>query len=241
MSTSGYQNQKEREHELNKARLVVRVIEARGLKAADWGGTSDPFTELRIKASTIVHKTRTIKKTLNPMWNEEFILYPTNTDTDILSVKVYDFDTNTSNDLIGELEIPLVAIVNKPQGEEIWRPLMEKKGPTTFVPLKGEICMQINYFEHSPQSPPPVLMGQPMIFYPPPMQGQPMMGQPVIYYTPQGQPMSPQPMYYPQQGQPMSPQPMPMYYPQQGQPMPMSPPPVTKTDTTSPTLANTQK
>jgi hypothetical protein len=38
--------------------LRVRVLEARGIRAADFGGTSDPFVEVRIKNSTQVFKTR---------------------------------------------------------------------------------------------------------------------------------------------------------------------------------------
>jgi hypothetical protein len=37
------------------------VIEARGLKAADWNGTSDPFAEVRIAHQSEHHKTQFIK------------------------------------------------------------------------------------------------------------------------------------------------------------------------------------
>jgi Ca2+-dependent lipid-binding protein len=50
------------------------VIEARGIKGADFGGTSDPFAEVRIKDHTQSFKTKTIQKTVNPFWNEEFVL-----------------------------------------------------------------------------------------------------------------------------------------------------------------------
>ena len=42
---SGYQNEQSRQQQLNKSKLVVRIIEARGIKAADFGGTSDPYVE----------------------------------------------------------------------------------------------------------------------------------------------------------------------------------------------------
>lgn len=38
-------------------------------------GTSDPYAEVRIKGDIAVKKTKTIKKNLNPKWNEEFTLY----------------------------------------------------------------------------------------------------------------------------------------------------------------------
>jgi Ca2+-dependent lipid-binding protein len=54
------------------------VIEARDLKAADFGGTSDPYCELRVVSMAptqgTVQRTRVIPKTLCPIWNEEFHL-----------------------------------------------------------------------------------------------------------------------------------------------------------------------
>jgi len=49
---SGYQNESERQKLLKADVISVRCIEARGVKAADFGGTSDPFVEVRIKGHT---------------------------------------------------------------------------------------------------------------------------------------------------------------------------------------------
>ena len=62
------------------------VIEARGIKAGDFGGTSDPFVEVRIKGQTHYLRTKTIKKTLTPCWNEELVLYPSDAEKDILLI-----------------------------------------------------------------------------------------------------------------------------------------------------------
>lgn len=51
----------------NTGSLTITFIEARGLKAADRGGTSDPFVKLRIGKKD-VYKTNHIKKTLTPIW-----------------------------------------------------------------------------------------------------------------------------------------------------------------------------
>ena len=52
----------------------VKVIAARNLKAADHGGTSDPYVTIslgkHIEAKHAPHKTRTVKKTINPVWEE---------------------------------------------------------------------------------------------------------------------------------------------------------------------------
>lgn len=47
--------------------LVITVVAARGLKAMDRGGTSDPYARIRI-GKNVVGKTKHIKKTLEPQW-----------------------------------------------------------------------------------------------------------------------------------------------------------------------------
>ena len=63
-----------REHEpprhMEQAELQVTVVEARGLAAMDYGGTSDPYCVLQ--CGVVKSKTRTINRTLSPKWNETF-------------------------------------------------------------------------------------------------------------------------------------------------------------------------
>jgi len=143
--SSGYLNQEQRNVELQKPRLVVRIIEARGLKSADFNGYSDPYCEVRIKDQVVHHKTKVCKKTLNPFWNEEFILNPADLERDILLVKIYDWDANTSDDLLGEMEYPVHLFVNKAPVEE-WKQVMDKKGPGRFVTGTGELKMMVTLY-----------------------------------------------------------------------------------------------
>ena len=53
--------------------LVVLVDGAKGLKAADRNGYSDPYIEFKLNGIK-VFKSETKKKTLNPAWNEDFIV-----------------------------------------------------------------------------------------------------------------------------------------------------------------------
>jgi C2 domain len=87
MSSRGYQTEAQRQQLAQRAKLIVKVIEARGVKAADWGGTSDPYTELRIKDTTATWKTKTIKKTLNPFWNEEFTIPISDPEKEVLNIR----------------------------------------------------------------------------------------------------------------------------------------------------------
>lgn len=61
-----------------KGELSVTVVKARGLKAADDDGTSDPYCEVSIrdakKNEALEEKTHRKKDTLEPEWNETFTL-----------------------------------------------------------------------------------------------------------------------------------------------------------------------
>jgi Ca2+-dependent lipid-binding protein len=56
-----------------------RFVRAEGLMAADLGRTSDPYCVIRfvtdrgIPVSANTYKTKTAKKTLNPVWNEQVV------------------------------------------------------------------------------------------------------------------------------------------------------------------------
>jgi hypothetical protein len=50
--------------------MIVQLVEAKGLAAADKGGTSDPFCTLELEKQK--YKSRVEKKTLDPKWGEAF-------------------------------------------------------------------------------------------------------------------------------------------------------------------------
>ncbi|KAI9275987.1 C2 domain-containing protein [Sporodiniella umbellata] len=86
------------------ATIKVQLLEARQLKAMDRGGTSDPYCRVRI-GSKVVHKTRHIKKTLTPQWNETFTA-TISPKREALDLKVKDH--NTLNDVdIGDCSLKL--------------------------------------------------------------------------------------------------------------------------------------
>eukprot|EP00178_Gracilaria_changii_P011122 TRINITY_DN31930_c0_g1_i1.p1 TRINITY_DN31930_c0_g1~~TRINITY_DN31930_c0_g1_i1.p1 ORF type:complete len:116 (+),score=26.69 TRINITY_DN31930_c0_g1_i1:37-384(+) len=83
--------------------LEIEVVEATELAAADLNGKSDPYCILETDQSN--KKTKTIKKTLEPQWNEKFkMTYGVNLN---LKVKVFDYDFITSDDLIGSTVVNL--------------------------------------------------------------------------------------------------------------------------------------
>jgi hypothetical protein len=57
---------------------------------------------------------------------------------DQLSIKVYDYDSGSNNDLLGEIDIPVAVLAATPAVDK-WYQLQHRTGPTTFHPAKGEI------------------------------------------------------------------------------------------------------
>lgn len=84
--------------------LHIKVIEAKNLKAADLNGFSDPYVKLSVDKKE--HKTKIIKKTLNPEWNEMFQIDGVATNS-VLSLKIYDWDRLSKDELLGSVDIDL--------------------------------------------------------------------------------------------------------------------------------------
>lgn len=59
----------------NQGQLTVTLLDAKDLMAADKSGTSDPYVVFTVNGER-VHKSATIKKTLNPVWKNETFTVP---------------------------------------------------------------------------------------------------------------------------------------------------------------------
>ncbi|KAI9316811.1 C2 domain-containing protein [Dichotomocladium elegans] len=102
--------------------LNITLLGARNLKAMDKGGTSDPYARVRMGGKQ-VFKTRHVKKTLTPEWNESFIA---KTGDGKIDIKVKD--KNTLNDLdIGDCIVDASALLQGQFSFDGWVPL-EPKG-----------------------------------------------------------------------------------------------------------------
>ncbi|KAI9011886.1 C2 domain-containing protein [Phycomyces nitens] len=77
---------------------IVQIIEARGLRGVDKGGTSDPFVRVVVGKSP-VYKTKVIKKTLAPEWHEMFSVPVSNQPT------VFDFKVKDHNKLKHSIDL----------------------------------------------------------------------------------------------------------------------------------------
>lgn len=90
----------------NAGNLRVDVLDAQNLPAADRNGYSDPYCIFRYNDNEIF-KTKTIKKTLTPTWNEFFETPIRSRTAGGLKVDVYDWDVGSKADHLGASAIDL--------------------------------------------------------------------------------------------------------------------------------------
>ncbi|ORX82449.1 hypothetical protein K493DRAFT_342190 [Basidiobolus meristosporus CBS 931.73] len=89
---------------INKGLVTVRILKAQGLRAADSSGTSDPFVLVKLNKDK-VHKTKVIKKTLSPVFGEEFTAPVHARNIDSLIFEVFDWNQVQSYERLGYLQI----------------------------------------------------------------------------------------------------------------------------------------
>ena len=141
------------DYSFDKATLTVTVIQAEELPAMDIGGTSDPYVKLFVlpdKKKKFC--TRKLKKTLNPVYNEQFAFnkLPFNEMSNkTLMFAIYDHDAVGSDDQIGQVSVPLAAIDLASDDLEFWRDIREP--PKNVL---GDVCISLRY---APQKRPPQL------------------------------------------------------------------------------------
>ena len=107
--------------------------------AADRGGTSDPFVAVQVSGVKST-KTKVVKKTLHPEWNQtlELILPPGNEEP--LRCQVFDHDVIGANDFLGEVVVPL-DILDFGQVVDKWYDLEPRENKDELV--SGSIHLQV--------------------------------------------------------------------------------------------------
>jgi len=107
------------DHE-TKGKLRVVVASARGVKAADANGLSDPYVKVTLRRGkngvlqdsdrawygekmVDERRTKVIPKTLNPEWNEEFEFIRVDRSSDaMVTFELYDRDVLSEDDILGQ-------------------------------------------------------------------------------------------------------------------------------------------
>ncbi|KAM4700512.1 double C2-like domain-containing protein beta [Discoglossus pictus] len=138
---------------INKAKLP-KVYNRKGLKPMDHNGLADPYVKLHLlpgasKANKL--RTKTLRNTLNPTWNETLTYYGI-TDEDMirktLRISVCDEDKFRHNEFIGETRIPLKKL--KPNQTKNFSICLEKQLPIDKTEDKsleerGRILISLKY------------------------------------------------------------------------------------------------
>ncbi|XP_038670070.1 double C2-like domain-containing protein beta isoform X1 [Scyliorhinus canicula] len=138
---------------INKAK-VPKLWHKKGLKPMDHNGLADPYVKLHLlpgasKANKL--RTKTLRNTLNPVWNETLTYYGI-TDEDMvrktLRISVCDEDKFRHNEFIGETRVPLKKL--KPNQTKTFNICLEKQLPIDKTEDKsleerGRILISLKY------------------------------------------------------------------------------------------------
>ncbi|XP_037545627.1 E3 ubiquitin-protein ligase NEDD4a isoform X2 [Nematolebias whitei] len=137
--------------------LKVKVISGIGLAKKDILGASDPYTRLSLYDPVIGEiaslQTKTIKKTLDPKWNEEFY-FRVLPSCHRLLFEVFDENRLTRDDFLGQVDVPLNQIPTENPNTE--RPytfkdfLLHPRSHKSRV--KGHLRLKMTYLPKNPGS-----------------------------------------------------------------------------------------
>jgi Ca2+-dependent lipid-binding protein len=110
----------------NMGNLRVDVLDAQDLLAMDSNGKSDPYVKFELNGEEIF-KSKTQKKTLNPVWNEFFEVSVPSRTAAAFKAAVWDWDFADKPDPLGETMVRLDQL--EPfKAQEMRLPLVGSKG-----------------------------------------------------------------------------------------------------------------
>ncbi|KAM7343722.1 multiple C2 domain and transmembrane region protein isoform 2-T5 [Cochliomyia hominivorax] len=88
--------------------LRVHLKSGSDLVAMDKNGLSDPYVKFKM-SGRLLHKSRTIHRDLNPVWDEVFVV-PIEDPFEPVVVKVFDYDWGLQDDFMGSAKIDLTQL-----------------------------------------------------------------------------------------------------------------------------------
>ncbi|XP_058124705.1 synaptotagmin-5 [Anopheles ziemanni] len=126
--------------------LNVKLVEAQDLQPQDFSGTADPYAKIRLLPDrNNMWQTRIHKKTLNPVFDEDFVFEVRSATIGrrTLEILLFDFDAYSRHVCIGGVQFPL-AQVCLAEKIDIWRPLLPYTEQDNKQDL-GDLMVSLSY------------------------------------------------------------------------------------------------
>lgn len=121
----------------NKYNFTVKMVEGEDLKACDPNGLSDPYVVLVDERQKRLHKTRVVRKSLNPRWDESRDITVTAPITIIATV--WDDDMFGDHDFVGRTSFKLDPVhFSDYIPREIWLDLDTQGRILVKISMEGE-------------------------------------------------------------------------------------------------------
>ncbi|XP_037633578.1 multiple C2 and transmembrane domain-containing protein 1 isoform X3 [Sebastes umbrosus] len=114
-----------RKAQLWRGIVSISLIEGRSLQPMDANGLSDPYVKFRMGHQK--YKSKTIPKTLNPQWREQFDFHLYEEQGGFVDITVWDKDAGKKDDFMGRCTIDLTPL-SKEHTYKLDRPLEEGEG-----------------------------------------------------------------------------------------------------------------
>lgn len=132
--------------------LTVRLIKANDLRARELSGTADPYAKIRLLPDwSNVWQTRTHRRTLNPVFDEDFVFEVT-PDSPLtgrtLEILLYDFDAFSRHRGLGYVQLPLSSVIEQlgTSLTVITKPVLRYGAEGGFrAPPLGELMVSLSY------------------------------------------------------------------------------------------------
>ncbi|XP_063043351.1 multiple C2 and transmembrane domain-containing protein 1-like isoform X6 [Engraulis encrasicolus] len=119
-----------RKAQLWRGIVSISLIEARGLQPMDSNGYSDPYVKFRMGHQK--YKSKTIPKTLNPQWREQFDFHLYEEHGGFIDITVWDKDTGKRDDFMGRCQIDLCQLTRE-HTHRLDLPLEEGEGTLVLL------------------------------------------------------------------------------------------------------------
>lgn len=94
----------------NEGNLLITLIDGKDIRGVDRSGKSDPYVVFLLDNDEKVYKSQVQKKTLNPVWNEQFSVTIKSRVDQKLSFSLFDWDRVGAAELLGSGDINIADL-----------------------------------------------------------------------------------------------------------------------------------